>query len=243
MNRNHPGDGPEREFSDEFLNAFVDGQLSPEEQERVYLRVGRDEAVHRRLCALHGLRDLVRLAYREPPAPPARPQPQPARRRAAFGYGLAAGVVLLLGVPLGWYLHEPAARRVAGAAANGAAQRINVLMHVNDDSPMRLAQSLDEIEELLGFYRASGQDARVEVIINGDGLALVRADVTPFADRIAHLQREYSNVAFLACQNTIERLRHDTGVTARLLPGVVVIDSGVAQLMRRQHQGWAYIQA
>jgi 3alpha(or 20beta)-hydroxysteroid dehydrogenase len=28
---------------------------------------------------------------------------------------------------------------------------------------------------------------------------------------------------------------------ARLLPGVTVIDSGVAQLMRLQQQGWAYI--
>jgi intracellular sulfur oxidation DsrE/DsrF family protein len=47
---------------------------------------------------------------------------------------------------------------------------------------------------------------------------------------------------FEACKNSIDRLRRDKGIVAKLLPGVVVIDSGVAQLMRRQNQGWAYIQ-
>ena len=42
-------------------------------------------------------------------------------------------------------------------------------------------------------------------------------------------------------QNTIDRLKREHGITARLLPDVIVIDSGVAQIMRRQQQGWAYI--
>jgi intracellular sulfur oxidation DsrE/DsrF family protein len=81
----------------------------------------------------------------------------------------------------------------------------------------------------------------VEVVINGEGLNLVRTDVTAFADRIARMQKQYGNLVFAACQNTMERLKREQGIDARLLPGVTVIDSGVAQLMRRQQQGWAYI--
>jgi intracellular sulfur oxidation DsrE/DsrF family protein len=47
---------------------------------------------------------------------------------------------------------------------------------------------------------------------------------------------------FVACQNTIDRLKREQGVIAQLLPEAVVIDSAVAQIMRRQQQGWAYIQ-
>lgn len=117
-----------------------------------------------------------------------------------------------------------------------------VLIHIADDDTIQVGQALDEIESLLKYYRASGQNARVEVVINGRGLELVRADTSIFAERIHKLQREFDNLTFAACQNSIDRLKREQGILVRLLPGVVVIDSGMAELMRRQNQGWTYIQ-
>ena len=117
-----------------------------------------------------------------------------------------------------------------------------VLIHIADDDSIQVGQALDEIESLLQYYRASGQAARVEVVINGKGLELVRADTSAFAGRIHKLQREFDNLTFAACQNSIDRLKREQGILVRLLPGVVVIDSGMAELMRRQNQGWTYIQ-
>ena len=92
------------------------------------------------------------------------------------------------------------------------------------------------------FYHRSHQKARVEVITNGGGLNLLLAGISPYAERISRMQKEYDGLTFVACQNTIDRFQQELGVSAKLLPGVAVIDSGVAQIMRRQHQGWAYIQ-
>lgn len=127
-------------------------------------------------------------------------------------------------------------RTVYGTLAN------KVLIHIADDDTIQVGQALDEIESLLKYYRASGQNARVEVVINGRGLELVRADTSIFAERIHKLQREFDNLTFAACQNSIDRLKREQGILVRLLPGVVVIDSGMAELMRRQNQGWTYIQ-
>jgi anti-sigma factor RsiW len=55
------------EFSDEFVNAFVDDQVTPEEKARVYAHAASDEAFNRRVCELRKIRDLIRLAYRELP--------------------------------------------------------------------------------------------------------------------------------------------------------------------------------
>lgn len=57
----------EREFSEEMLNAFVDGQLALEERIRIYGRLQRDEALSRRICELYTVRELVQLAYEMPP--------------------------------------------------------------------------------------------------------------------------------------------------------------------------------
>jgi len=285
-------DNRKQEFSDEFLNAFVDNQLTLEEKDRAYLRVSQDEALSRRVCELRKLQDMVRLSYQDLPGAPT--QAQAADRHSRFGLGVAASVALAVGMALGWVLHQPAPRQTAAetqafqpetnravplpaprstlvktavvapapdvrAAAPAVAaadddvpllpykpqfiadSTAKVLIHVSQADAARSPETLDEIENLVRFYREQHQSARVEVVINAGGLDLVRADTTRFAERIRRMQRDYDNLTFAACQNTIDRLKREHGITARLLPGVTVIDSGVAQIMRRQQQGWAYI--
>ncbi len=61
--------GQGHEFSDEFISAFVDGQMIPEERAQVYAQAASDEAFNRRVCELRKIRDLIQLAYRELPKP------------------------------------------------------------------------------------------------------------------------------------------------------------------------------
>ena len=117
-----------------------------------------------------------------------------------------------------------------------------VLIHLARDDTALLSQALDEIEGVLKHYRQIRLNAHVEVVVNGKGLELVRTDTSLFAGRIQRLQREYDNLTFAACQNTIDRLAREQGIVVRLLPGVITIDSGMAEIMRRQSQGWAYLQ-
>jgi intracellular sulfur oxidation DsrE/DsrF family protein len=298
----------DRRFSDEFLNAFVDNQLTPDEKSRAYAEISQDEELNRHVCELRKVHDLVQLAYRDVPAAPVPATASVARRQLRFG-AVAAAVVLATGIALGIQLNLPVAlkeraadetratvapvsvvstprgaapqhraahrpatpRPVVLPAADGpeperiavaidtpavpaasAPRSINdvqignvrnkVLIHVANDDPARLAQALEEIEGLMRYYRETGQSAHVEVVINGRGLELVRVDTSAHAASIARLQREYKNLTFAACQNTIDRLKREQGITARLLPGVVVTDSGMAEIMRRQHQGWTYLQ-
>jgi uncharacterized protein len=228
-------------FSDEFLNAFVDDELATEEKSRAYLAMQQDDALSRQVCELRSLRDLVRLAYRDVPPPPARRGGRTMKLNA-----IAAGVALAVGVAIGWVLHTPPSTlpvaTTAPAVTVAGAEQMKVLIHISDGRPAHLKGALDEIENLARFYRTTGQNARIEVVTNGDGINLLRADTSPYAARVAQLQRDYDNLVFEACQNTLDSLRNERAITARLLPGVTVIDSGVAQIMRRQTQGWAYIQ-
>ena len=45
-------------------------------------------------------------------------------------------------------------------------------------------------------------------------------------------------VVFAACSNTLRGFHIDV---KQLIPGVLVVDSGVAEVVRRQEQGWAYL--
>ena len=232
----------EQKFSDEFINAFVDDQLTPEEKAQVYARLSGNEALSRQICELRKTRDLVQLAYKEPPMPTRGMETFSAGRK--IGLGVAAGLMLAIGGVTGWFLHQPSASQVASVAQQTPGEDVpaKVLFHVSDGHADHLKNVLDDVEELMKHYRLSHQKARVEVITNGEGLSLLLAGISPYAERIQKMQKEYHDLTFVACQNTIDRYQQELGFTAKLLPGVVVIDSGVAQIMRRQHQGWAYIQ-
>jgi len=232
----------EQKFSDEFINAFVDDQLTPEEKAQVYARLSGNEALSRQICELRKTRDLLQLAYKEPPMPIRGMATLSTGRK--IGLGMAAGLMLLIGGVTGWFLHQPSPEQITSASLNTPTDDVpvKVLFHVSDGHIDHLKSVLDDVEELMQHYRRSHQAARVEVITNGEGISLVLSGISPYAERIRKMQKEYKGLTFVACQNTIDRYQQELGLTAKLLPGVVVIDSGVAQIMRRQHQGWAYIQ-
>ena len=232
-------------FSEEFLSAFVDDELTPEEKAQAYERLSNDVALNSQVCELRKVRDLVKLAYQNVPVPNRGMASIAAVGKKYCSNGLAAGLALVIGGLGGWFLHQSsqAPQNTATAQVMPAADEpVKVLFHVSDGNEQHLKTVLDEVENLLQYYRKTNEKARVEVIANGGGLTLVMSGVSPFADRIQRMQKEYKDLTFVACQNTIDRVQQELGLTAKLLPGVVVIDSGVAQIMRRQHQGWAYLQ-
>lgn len=233
----------DKQFSEEFINAFVDDELTPDEKAQAYARLGDDVVLNHQVCELRKVRDLVALAYRNVPAPACDTSAIAAGRKCSTA--IAAGLALVVGGLGGWFLnqasHAPDTAAVA-LALPAAEDPAKVLFHVSEGDPEHLKTVLDEVENLMKFYRQTNQKARVEVITNGGGLSLLMAGISPYAERIQRMQKEYSDLTFVACQNTIERIQQELGLQAKLLPGVVVIDSGVAQIMRRQNQGWAYIQ-
>ena len=247
----------DKNLSDEFLNAFIDDQLAPEEKSRAYPIINQDKALSQRVCELRKMRDLVQLAYKDVPA---APTPRTSGRGTSgrrYAGAVAAGLVLSIGVAMGWVLRgvdgqpsqtENFALQTPSAAApelihtGAASNEVKIVLHINRGTPEAMKAVLDEAESVLNFYQGSGVTAVVEIIANGDGLDLLRADRSPFASRINAMQKRYDNLSFAACQNTIDRLKREHGIQARLIPEATVIDSGVAQIILLQQQGWAYVQ-
>lgn len=246
-------------ISEEFINAFVDNELTADEKSEAYQQIQNDRDLNMRVCEIRKIRDMVQLAYREPPAAPIRSRSEYRRKaRMLNPSSIAASIMLAVGVLLGFYINgsgffgiktgtdpEVVIDRHDNRAIATASQEeaVKVLIHLNSSTKTHGKETLDEVENLLKYYRRVNQRARVELVVNGDGLSLLRVDTSGYVERIKHMQRNYDNLTFVACQNSIDRLKREHGVTAKLIPGTVVIDSGVAQIMRRQQQGWAYIQA
>jgi uncharacterized protein len=248
--------GPNRP-SDELLNAFIDGELCPEERLELLRRLAGDAASRGDLCDLQQVKEMVSLAYQRVPAQPARSGASPRWRRPRPMLAASVAAALLLGaLGLGVTQYGSVWERGAlvqqraqiqplelPAAGQETLQAANlILLHVTRDDAERLKGMLDEAEMLLEAARSGGAAIQIQVIANGEGLSVLRRDTSPFPERIAELASRYPNLTFTACLNTIQRLHREEGIQAELLPAVQIIRSGVAEVVRRQIQGWAYIQ-
>ena len=121
---------------------------------------------------------------------------------------------------------------VPGAAA--AQQPYKVVFEVTgEDRPgwEALLRTLGNVQRVL-------PGASVEVIVHGKALPLLLAAENPLGEQLKALRK--GGVRFHACENTMRRLKVERSA---LLPFVGTVDSAVAQLVRRQSEGWAYIKA
>ncbi|WP_182358631.1 DsrE family protein [Tomitella gaofuii] len=107
-----------------------------------------------------------------------------------------------------------------------------VVVHLPEADPQRQAAVLRNTANLI---RALGPDTEVEVVTHGPGVELCTGE-TGLAETVARLRGQGATVC--ACANTLtaRKLSEDD-----LLPGVAVVDSGVAHLVRRQREGWSYL--
>jgi intracellular sulfur oxidation DsrE/DsrF family protein len=243
--------GTQQEISEHTLNALADRQFSPAEQGELLRNLGTDSEAAARLCELRTLKESVQIAYSEPPPPAALH-----KNRSSRGHGLAMAAGLLLAVLLSavigigdfsgnstgerFAVLDP--RGTAAAPATAQQQEMRVVFHVQSMEKLSASELLDEVEGLLRDFRLNHQPVRVEVVAHGKGLSLLRTDLSGQGERIARMADDYPQLAFVACQNTIERLKNEQGIDVELLPQARTTLSGVAHVVRLQKEGWYYIQ-
>jgi intracellular sulfur oxidation DsrE/DsrF family protein len=111
--------------------------------------------------------------------------------------------------------------------------RLRVVVHVDEASADRQHLALGNVANLLDDAASAG--AEIEIVFNGPAISVVSTESRLAGDLSALRAR---GVGLLACRNSMV----SAGLSSEgLMDGVSVIPSGIAHLVRRQHDGWAYV--
>jgi len=238
----------DRSVSQEMLNAFVDNQLELAEKGRMLQMAGEDAELGQQLCELQRMKEMVRHAYSNPPGATNRPS-RSRQSNAWKRQALAALLLIASGTTIGWFGHgwnapenqiisQRASFSLSSALPKESSEKI--ILHIGSSNPENLKTALDETEDLLKTAQQAKRLVQFEIITNGSGLDLLRADVSHHSRRIAEMQEKYPNLTFLACGQSMERLR-EKGKSVQLLPGTVITSSALDQIVKRLQHGWVYV--
>ncbi len=124
--------------------------------------------------------------------------------------------------------------RAADAAASTPV-REQAIFAVSDADPAKWNLTLGNIANALDGI--GGDKADIELVVYGPGIAMLKKD-SAVADRVAAVLGRGVRIA--ACQNSMHGFKLEA---ADLVPGVGVVPSGVVELIRREHAGYAYVRS
>ncbi len=125
---------------------------------------------------------------------------------------------------------------LAHAQQNAAPAKHRVVFQMNmpaGDSWNQLLGNVNNIRKVFG-----PEGIQVEVVFYGKGLTALLKTNKDYEERLKQLAAE--GVILGACQNTM-RIMKVTGDD--IFPFSTQVDSGVAELVRKQEAGWTYIRA
>lgn len=220
------------------VQSYVDGELAAAEREEFRRAMAGDPMLRAEVERLVALKQCLREAW------PVRDADMPRARYGRVGLW-ASAAALLVGIAVGFLLAQAVPGRAPAlgqmAELGSRADVTRVLLHVGTADTSAMNEALLSARYILDDFAESRRPLRIHVVANGPGLDLLRLDRTSHAEQIATLERDYPNIQFVACQNTIERVEDRSKQPVTLLPQALRVDSGVADIARKRAVGWLYI--
>lgn len=237
------------------LHALLDNELSPGDKLALIEQLQYDNVRRTELCELRNLKEMVRTAYDDLALPETMERKVADDNRSAWtrlrvGAASIAAIFALVFAALFTSQLAPEPSRLVLLDPEGKGTRaalpgdeeMRIVFHVSGNDPDSNEDILREVETMLTDYEEQGKKLRIEIVAHGKGLAMLREKLSSQKQKIAELSQRFPNLTFVACMNTVKRLRVEQGVIVNLLPEAIPIRSGVAYVVKRQQEGWIYIQ-
>ena len=238
-------------YTDEQLNLFIDEQLDIDEKDAIRHSMLEDASLRERVCQLKAVRELVGYAYENVP-PSALESMRDGNGAGHYVWkGLAASVLLVVGMLAGWAVNDAAnSSRMASAAdvfqyykdaeAVDRAER-KIILHVTTGDIYAVKGALDEAEHLLASYREAGTPMKLDIVTYREGIHMMRVGVSPYLDRIQRIIDDNENVSLYACQRSIEKAEKKEGRQIVMMKKAVTDKTAQELISERLQKGWIYI--
>lgn len=112
-------------------------------------------------------------------------------------------------------------------------KRQGIVIQVSDSDPAKWNLALNNAKNLQDDVGAAHVD--IEIVAYGPGIGMLKLE-SPAGSRIADAAK--AGIKVIACENTMrgQKLTKDD-----MLAGIGYVPAGVTEIMKKQHEGWAYL--
>jgi intracellular sulfur oxidation DsrE/DsrF family protein len=117
-----------------------------------------------------------------------------------------------------------------------------IVVQINEDDAKSMNLALNNVQNILTYYKENGQEVKIEVVAFGPGLHMLRQDTSPVKDRIATVSSANPQVQFSACTNTLNNMtKQEGGNKPSIVSEARMVAAGVVRIIELQKQGYVYL--
>ncbi len=241
-----------KDITENRLNLFIDEQLDTDEMNEIREALLDNKPLREQVCQLKAVRELVGYAYSEVPA--SHHEIADKKRVPKFvGKAIAASIMLVIGVVLGWSTYEYSPNSIPAISAENTFQYVanhvvadtrqrKIILHIDSSDLTVVNAALNEADYLLATYRKANKPLKLDIITNKTGIDILRPNISPYINRIQHLV-DVEGVEIFACVRSIQKAEAREGVEVVFMPGVKSTKSAREIIPARLEKGWVYIKA
>lgn len=215
------------------LNALADGELDTAETEQLLKEIKQDRSLQRELCDIHLVKDMVKSAY------PEQEKTHTSRKTNWLNFSAVAASVLILGV--GFLIGNQFQSNISpdGFTISMVEQQPNkIVMYLGESGEQIFLDTLSQAEDFLRQNQNS--QMKVDIVVSAGGIDLLRKTASPHLSKVSEMSQQYDALAFVACNNTLARLKRE-GKNTDIISEAVIAPSAVQYVVKRLQQGWSYV--
>lgn len=120
-----------------------------------------------------------------------------------------------------------------------AKHRIVILIDSDDEKVMGHAISYSM--NLARSYAQKNEKVKIEVVANGSGIKLLRADTSPLQQPLALLRQAIPDIVLTMCDSSRQIAEQKEGRAITLVAGARLVPFGIGRVVELQEAGWSYI--
>jgi len=129
------------------------------------------------------------------------------------------------------------------AAAKDDRRATGVVILIDRNDPYVMGHAISYSANLAKHFAARGASALIEVVANGKGIDVFRADKTTLAEPLAALRQSMPSLAYSMCASSKAIAEANEQRSIPLIAGANLVPFGIGRVVDLQLEGWAYINA
>ncbi len=127
------------------------------------------------------------------------------------------------------------------AFAGAQAAEHKLALQISDSEPAKMNAVLNVAANVSKYYSEKGDEVEIQIVAFNAGLNMLRADKSPVLDRLKSFKQGMPNVAFIACENTLDTMTRTEGKEPPLVENAKRVTAGVVTLIELNEKGWTIV--
>ena len=120
-------------------------------------------------------------------------------------------------------------------------EKHKLALQISDNDPAKMNAVLNVAANVSKYYSDKGDEIEIQIVAFNAGLHMLRDDTTPVKPRLKSFKQGMPNVAFMACENTLEAMTKTEGKEPPLVENATRVKAGVVTLIELGEKGWTIV--